>query len=269
VKRNRSARVVTPAPFATYAGIPALICVALGFLTSCGGSSSPSPTSISEANGTRQSAAFGEAFAEPLVATVTSNGTPAAGVEVTFTAPASGASGTFANGEATETDTTGANGMATSTTFTANATVGGPYTVTALVTGLSVPASFSLTNTARVPTTITATSGSGQSAVILFAFADPLVATVLDSDSNPVSGVVVTFTAPTSEATGWFANGKLTEMVTTDASGKATATTFWANDRVGTYTVTASIAGVSMPASFSLRNIMHCEVGPCRFGPGL
>jgi hypothetical protein len=92
------------------------------------------------------------AFAAPLVATVTSNGSPASGVSVTFTAPASGASGTFANGTATETDTTASDGTATSSAFTANSTAGA-YAVSASATGASTPASFSLTNTAPVLTT--------------------------------------------------------------------------------------------------------------------
>ena len=68
------------------------------------------------------------------------------GATVTFTAPASGASGTFTGGTNTETDTTNASGVATSTTFTANATVGGPYTVTATVERVDA-ADFNLTNT--------------------------------------------------------------------------------------------------------------------------
>jgi hypothetical protein len=71
---------------------------------------------------------------------------------VTFTAPATGASGTFANGTNTETDTTNASGVASSTTFTANATIGGPYIVTATVSGGTTTEDFSLTNTATLVT---------------------------------------------------------------------------------------------------------------------
>jgi hypothetical protein len=67
---------------------------------------------------------------------------------VIFTAPALAPSGTFANGKATETDITDANGNATSSTFTADAIIGGPYTVTATVTTATgvATANFSLTN---------------------------------------------------------------------------------------------------------------------------
>jgi hypothetical protein len=69
---------------------------------------------------------------------------------VTFTAPSSGASGTFANGLVTHATTTNSSGVATSTTFTANATAGA-YSVTAAVTGVATVANFSLTNVARLP----------------------------------------------------------------------------------------------------------------------
>src|SRR5207245_6079482 len=73
------------------------------------------------------------------------------GVVVTFTAPGSGASGTFAGG--VNTATTNASGVATSATFTANATAGGPYNVVASATG-ATSANFSLTNVASAPAPI-------------------------------------------------------------------------------------------------------------------
>ena len=76
---------------------------------------------------------------------MTTGGTPTSGVTVTFTAPSTGASGTFAGG--VNTATTDANGKATSAVFTANSTAGA-YTVTATAPGASTPASFSLTNAA-------------------------------------------------------------------------------------------------------------------------
>jgi len=108
---------------------------------------SAAPFAIAATSGTPQSATKSTAFANPLVATVTDDDlNPVIGASVTFTAPALAPTGTFANGKATETDTTDANGNATSTTFTADATAGGPYLVTATVTGVVTPATFSLTN---------------------------------------------------------------------------------------------------------------------------
>ncbi|MGO9088374.1 MAG: hypothetical protein ACLQBK_24475 [Candidatus Sulfotelmatobacter sp.] len=100
---------------------------------------------------TGQSVTVGTPFAAPLAVTVTAGGTPVNGAQVTFTAPSSGASGRFANGTATETDTTDSNGVAKSSTFTANSTPGA-YNVTATVSGAPTTAGFSLTNTTPLTT---------------------------------------------------------------------------------------------------------------------
>jgi hypothetical protein len=76
---------------------------------------------------------------------------------VTFTAPASGASGSFGASGATATATSGADGVATAPQFTANLTTGS-FTVNATVAGVSAPAAFNLTNqTPTGPTTVTLT----------------------------------------------------------------------------------------------------------------
>ena len=137
----------------TYGVLLALVFSTLSFLTSCSSSSSTPPPppppviAISATSGTPQTATVSTVFAAPLVATVTTGGNPTQGVTVTFTAPSSGASGTFAGG--TNTATTDANGVATSAIFTANSTAGA-YTVTALAPGAASPASFNLTNSAVV-----------------------------------------------------------------------------------------------------------------------
>ena len=209
--------------------------------------------SITATAGTPQSATINTAFATQLQATVKDSGNnPVSGVTVTFTAPASGASGTFAGG--VNTATTNAQGVATAAVFTANSTAGGPYTVTAAVSGVATPANFSLTNLGNPPASITTTAGTPQSATINTAFATQLQVTVKDSGNNPVSGVTVTFTAPTSGPSGTFAGGVNT--ATTNAQGVATSATFTANSVAGgPYTVTASVSGVATPASFSLTNL--------------
>lgn len=212
------------------------------------------PASIVPASGSAQSASINSAFGAPLVAQVLDVGqNPVSGAIVTFTAPASGASGTFANGTATETQTTGANGLATSTTFTANGTEGADV-VTATVAGVANPANFALTNAAGAPTTIIASQGTPQSASINTAFSVPLAASVLDAHSNPVSGVPVTFTAPTSGASGTFVGGQSVVTTVTNATGIATAPTFSANGTVGSYSVTATASSLSATATFSLAN---------------
>jgi len=206
------------------------------------------PAAIAVSSGSGQSATVHTAFASPLAAKVTdAQGNPVSGVTVTFTAPGSGASATFAScsgGNPTTAQcvaTTSATGIATSSALTATTLAGGPYTVTATVSGVSLPANFSLTNTAGAATTIAATSGSGQSTTVHTAFASPLVATVTDAYGNPLSGVTVTFAAPGSGASGTFAGSVNTAA--TNASGIATSPTFTANTTAGSYNVSASASG--------------------------
>ena len=162
---------------------------------------------------------------------------PVSGVTVTFTGPGNGAS------IVTTTAVTNASGVA-SAAVTANATAGGPYTVTA-ATGSATTATFSLTNTPGQPASVTAVSGGGQSATISTAFANPLVVTVKDAGSNLLSGVTVTFAG--SRQRGRHRNNDGAD----NASGVASATVT-ANGTVGgPYTVTAS-TGSATSATFSL-----------------
>ena len=120
-------------------------------LTAGTGNIAISGASLQSANvtasaGTLQSTVASTMFATALQATVTDAlGNLAAGVAVTFTAPGSGASGTF-GGSATATVTTNASGLATAPAFTANGQAGS-YTVTATAAGVGTSAIFSLTNT--------------------------------------------------------------------------------------------------------------------------
>jgi uncharacterized repeat protein (TIGR01451 family) len=112
---------------------------------------------ISATAGTPQSATINSAFATALQATVTESGNPQNGVSVTFTAPASGASGAFPGPSATAVASTDSSGVATAPTFTANG-IGGSYNVVASI-GTSLPtALFALTN--NKASTATAVSAS-------------------------------------------------------------------------------------------------------------
>src|SRR5205807_2823160 len=201
------------------------------------------PASIVVSAGTSQSTTINTAFAAQLQVTVNDSfNNPVSNVTVTFTAPGSGASGTFAGG--VNTATTNGSGVATAATFTANGTAGGSYTVTASVAGVATPASFSLTNNVGPAAKVVVTSGSGQSAPINTAFGAPLVATVTDAGNNPVGNVTVTFTAPGSGASGTFAGGVNT--ATTNTSGVATSAVFTANATAGgPYNVVASATGAT------------------------
>jgi hypothetical protein len=232
-----------------------LTLIACAVLPGCGTAGvNNTPELIAPTAGTPQSAAVNATYTTPLAGTVTMGGSPVGGAVVTFTAPPTGASGTFAGGTNTATVTASSAGVAAAPAFTANTTAGA-YTVTATVAGVSGSASFSLTNTAGTPASIAATSGTPQSATINTGFTAPFVATVEDAYQNPVSGAVVTFTAPTTGATGTFAGGMSTATATTGAGGTANSPVFTANGKLGDYRVTASVAGVATMVNFKLANI--------------
>jgi len=119
------------------------------------------PASVTATGGTPQGTPINTVFATSLSATVTdASGNAVPGVNVIFTAPANGASGTFAGGSASATVATTALGVATAPAFTANVTQGS-YNVTAAVAGVALPANFALTNQPPPPLTITTASLPG------------------------------------------------------------------------------------------------------------
>jgi hypothetical protein len=208
-------------------------------------------TLTAQPGSTPQSAVGNTAFAHPLAVIVTNgSGAAVAGVNVTFNAPASGASGKFSNNSATITVVSNAGGVA-SAPFTANGT-GGAYVVTA-VAGVSQTVIFALENTGQ-PTSIVPNTGSTpQSATVTTAFANPAAVIVRDVLGNVVPGVNVTFTAPASGASGKFSNNTATTTVTTNASGVASAT-FTANTASGAYAITATVTGLALNTSLSFTN---------------
>jgi hypothetical protein len=124
-----------------------LVCAAFGLLTGCSSPSTPPPTptiAITATSGSGQTATVGDAFTNMLVATVTSNGTAASGVTVSFL-PISGSAGQSCTPSAA-TATTASDGTA-SITCTANSTPGA-YSVTAEAPGATATASFTESNTA-------------------------------------------------------------------------------------------------------------------------
>jgi hypothetical protein len=107
--------------------------------------STPGPaTSLAVLTGNNQVTSLNTPFSKPLrVVALDDQGNRVSGVTVTFMAPASGASGTFAGtGTNTSTVDTDAGGVATSSTFTAN-NIAGVYFVSASAPGLGA-VSFNL-----------------------------------------------------------------------------------------------------------------------------
>jgi protocatechuate 3,4-dioxygenase beta subunit len=228
---------------------------------------SNAPNELILQGGTPQTAELDTAFQSPVqVALANSNGCPVTsvvGTPITFTAPASGASGSFATSGA-NTVTVGADvsGNASAPTFTANDTAGG-YTLTATSAYGSV--SFSLTNSAAgIPAAIAALSPARQSAAVNRDYAKQLSVRVLDANGNPVSGAMVSFTlgaaagsggATASSAGASFASGSAQATATTDSAGVATSPEFIANATIGNFIATATAANVQKPASFQLENL--------------
>ncbi|MGI8685504.1 MAG: hypothetical protein ACR2MO_10530 [Acidimicrobiales bacterium] len=213
------------------------------------------PTTVAASAGTPQSAGVGAPFAAPLRAVVSDAGNNRVpGATVTFTSPGSGASATFADGTASATVMADASGTATSPSLSANGAAGS-YTVAATTPGGAVPASFSLTNTAAGPASLTPLSGP-QATTVGTAFATALQVAVKDGADIGVPGVTVTFAAPVTGATGTFPGDRSSVAVTTDSAGSATAPAFTASRSAGAYTVTATASGPSAPLSggFSLMN---------------
>jgi len=111
------------------------------------------PASVSIVSGSNQNATANTAFTTPLTVLVKD----AAGVtipnqSVTFTAPGSGASGTFSNGTNTIIASTSGAGTV-SEAFTANGNTGGPYSVPATAGSVSASPAVSLTNAIGTCTT--------------------------------------------------------------------------------------------------------------------
>ena len=212
--------------------------------------------SISVLSGNTESAGPGASFPDPLVASVTdSSGNPVSGATVAFavTAGTSGANASFVGGGASATEKTDASGEATSPLLMAG-TTSGSFTVTALVSGLNSVATFTLTVGSGAPDNVAAGAGISQSTEAGTDFAIPLAVTVTDSNGNDVSGAQVEFKAPASGPSGVFAGAGSSVTVTTGSDGVAIAPAFSANATTGGYVVTASVSGVSSPATFAMVN---------------
>ncbi|MET4576460.1 hypothetical protein [Ottowia thiooxydans] len=201
---------------------------------------------VSSASGTPQTNQINQPFPVALSVRLTSGGTPVVGQSVTFTAPGSGASGTFAGNPTVLTDS---NGVATAPVLTSNGTVGS-FTVTAS-SGLST-ASFSLTNVAAGTSTITGDSGTPQTIRVPEQFALPLQALVRDGANLPVAGATVTFTIPAGAHDIRFTGGALTADATTGADGRAISPPLVAGNRPMALTVLATTPGVANSAAFDL-----------------
>ena len=218
--------------------------------------SSATAASLAIVSGSGQTATVASGFGQALIVKATDSfGNAVGGVTVTFAAPGgSGASAAFAGGVLSA--VTGLDGVATSAGVSAN-TVDGSYVVTASVPGLGT-LNFNLTNTAGAAASMNVVSGSGQSAKLGVAFANPLIVSVVDTYGNAVAGTTVTFALPGSGASATFAGGMNTAV--SGADGLAASVALSANNVAGSYVVTASAPGLS-DKSFALNNTVFTVTG--------
>ena len=191
------------------------------------------PASIAATGGTPQTTVILAAFPAPLAATVAdADGNPISGATVTFAAPDTGASGTFAN--AVDTAITNTAGVATSAVFTANGTLGS-YTVTAATPGVSGSAAFNLTNT---------TSGNPATLVVLPQPNTVGLGATVQFFPQDASGSTVPVTWSVSPATG---------AGTISASGSYQAPTSGSTSQTITLTATAIVDSTKQKSvSFTL-----------------
>ncbi len=188
------------------------------------------PAVVNTLVGNNQSATVATSLAQPLTVVVMDQySNPVPNVPVTFND--GGAGGTISP----VTITTSSKGTA-STTYVAG-TKSGAVTLTASVAGIT-PASFSLTINPGPASAINVTSGNNQTTMAGTAFAQPIVATVVDKYNNPVPGVQVNFSD--GGADGVFSSPK----VTADANGNV-STTYTASTKSGGVTLTASATGLT------------------------
>ena len=179
---------------------------------------------MSIVQGNDQSATVNSAFGTALeVAIVDQFANPVPGVNVTFSAPATLASGTFAACSGGNPQTyqcvvaTNAAGQATASTYTANTKSGGPYNVTTVAAGVAAPSTFSETNnpgTATLVFTTTTPGSASASATTNIALGLQLVD---QFGNNTTSTGTTTLTLSSASAKGFFAT-------TNGASGTLGAT---------------------------------------------
>ena len=142
----------TPATAGTYSGSVTITDNALNNVASTQsftvkgvGNSVAVPTKLTISAGNNQTSTPYGTYPVAFQVTVTdAGGNGVVNVPVTFTAPATGASGTFANGTTTVTVTSGTGGVATATAFTANGTRG-TVAITAATTTPPLSATFTET----------------------------------------------------------------------------------------------------------------------------
>ncbi|NDD63680.1 MAG: hypothetical protein EBZ36_06855 [Acidobacteria bacterium] len=164
------------------------------------------------------------------------NNNPVQGVTVTFAVASGG--GTITG----STPTTGSNGVATVGSWTLGTTAGA-NTLTATITGLA-PVTFTATGVAGPASQLAINAGNNQTALVGAAVAILPSVVVRDANSNPVSGVTVTFSVGAG-------GGSITgATATSNSSGIASVGSWTLGAVAGTNTLVATSQGLA-PVTFT------------------
>lgn len=196
-------------------------------------------------------AAQGVSLAPAPTVQLNENGNPFTGGAVTITMALNG-TGAVAGGSAA---TLPATGLATYGALSVSAAGAGDTLTASLPLNTANNTAISTTSdafnvTAAGSSTVTTVLGSGQTAAIGSAFAQPLTVKVTDGNGNAVAGAVVTFNAPASGAGATLS----TMSATTSAAGTASVTAIANGIASSTaYSVTATTATGS--TAFVLTNL--------------
>ncbi len=186
--------------------------------------------------GTPQSTFTGQLFQTNLQATLLDGmGNPISGATVYFTSGNTNGAAAIVTASAV----TNVSGVATATANAPSNASPGTFPVYATAGGLT--ATFTLTENAPMPVVLTITAGSPQTIAAGFAFTVPLTVKVTDGFGSVRPGVVVTYIPPATGASATLSSG----TASTNSSGIASLTAT-ANNTQGTYSVTASVGGVTV-----------------------
>ena len=194
------------------------------------------PASVAVSSGNNQSGISGTALGSAFKAVVKdANSNVVSGVTVNWSVTAGG-------GSIAATSVSNASGEA-SNILTLGSSVG-TNTVNASVTGIATPATFTATASFGAPAVIEIYSGNNQTNTVGTALSAPFTAVVKDTNNNLIEGSTVIWTVTAGAGT------MSTATSTTNSSGRASST-LTLGTTAGTNTVTASVAGVGTPATFS------------------
>ena len=186
-----------------------------------------------------------------------SGGASQAEAGVTVTMSLSSGTGTLGGTLSRLTD---ASGLATFDDLSID--LSGSKQLTAASPGRAAAVSNAFTITAAAPASIAAIRGTSQCVRVGCACPEPLEVRVTDAFGNPVSGALVTYTAPSSGPSATLSNGG---SATTNATGCASVTATVNDIPGGPYLVTAA-TGTLPEVTFALDNVLEV---PALSGLGL